>query len=635
MSLWRKAPAALLLLLTLLLLTRPYAGIRHDSILYLGQALALRYPAQFGKDLFFEFGSQSRFTIFPTLAAWLLRHVQAGTAFLWLTLLGRVTFCVASWVLLRRLYASSTMAFWALICLLVMPAGYGGFGLLSYAEPFLTGRTFAEPLALLSLACFMSRRYVISLLLWLLSASIHPLMALPALAVGWCWLVLQDRRWLHTLWLGVPVLFAATLGVAPLDKLLQRYDAQWLQWIWEPNKMVFERRWPAAAWCYLATDAFLVWRALRRTPGPFIHLAKAVLLATAICSALSLLLADWLNLVIPTGLQLWRTQWLLHWLAMAALPYLFSREVAEASGRWTRPLLLAGIALMGAPMGHLGSPWPVPLLMALYLAWPHLQPHVGRATTRLLDAGVVAALCMSAAKFCYVVIRQFALSGSSLSTFRLDSILIGYPLFLVPLILGGASLWYHKHAARPGIVLCLVAALIWFAAHWDARNTRSRIFENWSASQASPFGPVLPAGAQVYWQDELLAPWLVLHRPSYYSDEQRAGLLFNRGTAQAASARQNVMQIIEIQSQFCTAIGAFTGTSKNSANPCQIDSKTIADVCAESRGDLSYLVLPHRLEYGVQGHWQIPARAAGEKNIDYYLYRCSDWLPAPSQDVLQ
>ena len=57
-------PGALLGLALLLLLHR-YAGIRHDSILYLGQVQMERHPEALGQDLFFLYGSQSRYSLFP------------------------------------------------------------------------------------------------------------------------------------------------------------------------------------------------------------------------------------------------------------------------------------------------------------------------------------------------------------------------------------------------------------------------------------------------------------------------------------------------------------------------------------------------------------------------------------------
>ena len=64
--------AAALLLLFLLIYLHPYHGIRHDAILYLGQSLLRWRPEQFGQDLFFAFGSQAQFTLFPQILAWFL-----------------------------------------------------------------------------------------------------------------------------------------------------------------------------------------------------------------------------------------------------------------------------------------------------------------------------------------------------------------------------------------------------------------------------------------------------------------------------------------------------------------------------------------------------------------------------------
>lgn len=64
--------AGALLGLAMLLLVRRYWGIDHDATLYLGQALAQRWPGNFANDLFFLHGSQGRYTLFPWLTGWLV-----------------------------------------------------------------------------------------------------------------------------------------------------------------------------------------------------------------------------------------------------------------------------------------------------------------------------------------------------------------------------------------------------------------------------------------------------------------------------------------------------------------------------------------------------------------------------------
>ena len=153
--------AAFLLVLFWLLYLHPYHGIRHDSFLYLGQALLVREPQQFSQDLFFAYGSQSQYTFFPEVIAWLLQYFRPSEIFLTLTLVGIFSFAAASFLLLRQLFVSG-QNFYALLAILILPAGYGGHLIFSYSEPFFSGRSIAEPLVLAALAAWLAHRRGIS-----------------------------------------------------------------------------------------------------------------------------------------------------------------------------------------------------------------------------------------------------------------------------------------------------------------------------------------------------------------------------------------------------------------------------------------------------------------------------------------
>ena len=81
----KKLIPAGLLALFLLYYLRPYYGIRHDGALYLGQALLRLDPGNLSSDLFFKYGSQADFTVFPYFVASLLRHFDAASVFLVMT----------------------------------------------------------------------------------------------------------------------------------------------------------------------------------------------------------------------------------------------------------------------------------------------------------------------------------------------------------------------------------------------------------------------------------------------------------------------------------------------------------------------------------------------------------------------
>ncbi len=62
------------------LLTRPYMGLYHDSLLYAVQALRHGGATALNDDLFFKYGNQSRFVLFPALQGWLIDVLGFGLA---------------------------------------------------------------------------------------------------------------------------------------------------------------------------------------------------------------------------------------------------------------------------------------------------------------------------------------------------------------------------------------------------------------------------------------------------------------------------------------------------------------------------------------------------------------------------
>ena len=246
-----------LLALCLLLFLGPYYGIRHDSVLYFGQSLLRWKPESLGQDLFFAYGGQAQFTLLPQLLALLMRYVPAWELFLLLTLAGKLAFLIASFILIRQLLPQG-YRYWGLLAVLIMPPIYGGYSIFAYLEPFTTGRTFADPLALLALAACLRRNWWWAAATWLLSAALHPLQALPALLLIWVYLVTCDRRWLHLLWFTalLPLVFLIETGLT--QTLLVRFDAEWLTWVLRSTEDLFILHWRLEDGCRLLTDVFLV-----------------------------------------------------------------------------------------------------------------------------------------------------------------------------------------------------------------------------------------------------------------------------------------------------------------------------------------------------------------------------------------
>lgn len=105
-------------------------------------------------------------------------------------------FAASSAFVLGRLLPTG-FRFFGLVAVIVLPAGYGGWNVFSYAEPFFTARSLAEPLVLLGVVAWLTNRWAMAGLVWALASIVHPLQALPVWVAAWLDRVSHDRRWLR------------------------------------------------------------------------------------------------------------------------------------------------------------------------------------------------------------------------------------------------------------------------------------------------------------------------------------------------------------------------------------------------------------------------------------------------------
>lgn len=627
--------SATLALVALLFMTHAYTGIRHDSILYFGQALLQIDPSTFEKDLFFEFGSQAQFTIFPRLMAWALQYGTPGQVSMGFTAVGLLLFFAASWALLRTLVPPDARWLTAagLFTLAAFPSGYGAFSVFSYAEPFVTGRSFAEPMALAALAALVLGRWGWAFVIASFAALLHPLQALPALVVIWLDRALADRRWWWLAAAPIGVLVMGMLGVTPFTRWTLRYDPQWLTWIAEPNRHVFLHKWPLQVWAQLAADVFLVWQAARLWPaGAAQRVARALLTAFVFAFALDVVFAEGLQFVLVTGVQFWRVHWLLHWFAMASLPIslwvLWGSRAPE--GGWQRAVLLLGVALLGAPAGAYSAALAVPMAIGIYMAWPLLNARVAPMWRAAAFWIIPVAMLIAYLKF--AVLLWPGLSKNPLDSLSGPIVLLLHPLPLIVMV-STIGWWYRtrgrswvRRSPRLIAVSALAASVGFFAFAaqvWDQRGSWSRALEN-HRYDPNPFGVELAEGKQVYWYQELVTPWLLLHRPSFWNGLQGAGLLFNRGTAQAYVEREKSVGLIEFQGQICNLL---IGLSQKKQD-CAPETSLLAELCQRYAQRLGYIVMPFDLGIPPLATWRVDALSTTDRAVDYRLYSCDSLVEA-------
>lgn len=618
--------AGTLLSITMLLLLHRYAGIASDSILYMGQALAQVEPSIFAHDLFFQYGSQSQYSLLPWILGKLLNYIPLPTLFMWGTLCSLLLFAASSWAALSKLFPQQ-QRYWAWFGVLCLPGIYGTVHIFSYNEAFLTSRPLAESFCLLSIAALIRKRWLLVGVLIFIAGLLHPLQAIAAALIIWPWLVIQNRRWLHALWLTIPILGLAWMGIRPLDGLWRPMDPAWFASV-RYSTHIFVSQWGVNDFKTLALDVCLLVLGWRILPLGFARWCLAGLTGLVLGFSASLIFVDGLHWVLPTSLQLWRVQWLAHWLAISGLAALLYQHFKQNDVG--RALLLGLVAQLAWGETELG--WLA--MLGLYLAWPWLV-QAPRARLKPLLAWVFGiTLVLLFFNHASNEWKWFAATQYRTDLYPIDLRLLIFPALGFGLPLFFIFLWQRT---RPTIqivlsflalpILCLLAA-----SNWDARKPQDLAFEN-MANHTAVFGESLPVNAKILWLPEnLVASWLILHRASYYSDGQMSGQMFSRDTARHGILRANKIRLLQEASLRCLR----DNTTPDLQSLCQIDNQALRIACAPGPvPPPDFIVMPHRQPQGAAGHWDVINPSNGQTALTYYLYSCGSIMKSLDNVTVQ
>jgi hypothetical protein len=613
---WRTPIAGGLLGVIMVLLLHRYVGINHDSILYLGQALAQRWPQIFGQDLFFVHGSQDRYSIAPWLLSEAVGIINPPMLFLWGSAVGLLGFFLAGWYCLRVLLPAD-QRYWAWLATICLPPVYGMTQLFSYGEKFLTPRPFSEALCLVSIAFFTHKRTWLALLCLGLACILHPLQMLAASLIIWPWLVIRDRRWLHACWLGIPILFLAYIGVKPFPDLYVRIDPTWLYNLYDATPQLFLSKWGLADFNNLLFDVFLLIIAQRILPLDFARWCRAAIFGLMLGFAVTALLVDSLHLALPAALQLWRVHWLAHWLSIAAIGGLCFYDIHAKN--FSRALLLALAATFAWGEGT----WEWCAFAMLYAVWPRIHHRLPSNVTKLIGILLGSLVLLLSIEHTALQLTGFKNAGYQLDLFPFDRLLLAFPAIGFGLPLLCVFLWNRLTEGWQKILFlsCLIPLTILSCWCWDSRGLANRVFEN-NVFKPSIFGIMIPEHAQVFWYPgSIMGPWLVLQRANYFSPGQVAGEIFSRETAIDARGRIEKLRPLIEQGLGCDQ-ARLAGTYHRD---CAISPGNLRIACEPGPvPPPDFLVLPYQQPQGAIGTWALVDPAGLQSDSKLYLYKCSD-----------
>ncbi|MDN7819845.1 hypothetical protein [Burkholderia vietnamiensis] len=533
-------------LAVLFVVTHPYTGIRHDAILYTAQALHNLHPDSFAHDLFFQYGSQDRWTIYGRMFALLVSALGLRASNLACLIAAQALWWTGIWRLARQLLP--TPWHWvALLFVACMPADYGAGLIFSYDEGFVTARLPAEALGLWAIASLLERRYRVALALTVVAAAVHPLIGGAALA--FVALVRLPRvAWWRLLPIAL-IAFAVVEMPAFHALHLDPFDPEWRAIARYNVPFLFPTLWSLTAWSKLCW-AIALPAALSADPAQPQRALWSNLALIGVAGVAATTIADltgqdalWIQL------QPWRTLWLLSVMQWPAAILLVRRE---ARVRPTLVWLLAIcwllldvgggiIALAAAAALHVGAHRPaaaVPVTQLRDLGTVHRAAWIG--TT------LIAAIVWFVFQCAYQVARAAYPTGKVALDIGWLEALIHTHLAIVPVALLVALHLSRTRLAAAALPVTLAALAAYGFVNLDQRSAAATLVEASADRPAlAPFARTVARGDIVYWDgpgDEVVYPWFLMKTSSYYSSAQAAGLIFNRRTTFEAVRRVELIR---------------------------------------------------------------------------------------------
>jgi hypothetical protein len=518
---WRLIGAASAL--GLFLLSHPYWGIVHDAELYVGRAVADADPGGLGRDIFFAHEGQSAFSIYPRLSGAFLGAVGPSLGALLLTLVGLCAWLAALAAFAGRL-AHGRLLWACVVTASVVPSYYGQ--VFRYAEQFATPRLPAEAAVLAGLTALAVGHRWSALAAIALGATIHPIMAAPALGVWALVSAERDRRWLLLPFGAAMALAAAGLAGLPVaERLFRLMDPAWADAL-SVNAYLFPTQWPGSTWAEAAIRAATILLAIPFVPARARPVLGAVVAVAALGLALTLLAADQWLVVLVVQAQPWRALWLVGVAGALTLPI-------AAIGLWRSGpggrIVLACLALgwLIAPLSIAGAAGAGAALLAAAL---------GRRRPQAFSDQTATVAWIAVAAFGAVILVQRAtVAIPVVASTPADASVLGHVwlfwILTIPIVLGATMFAAHRPAhLHPALAGAGAVALLGLtAALWDDRPPLTRLMDRHLPDPE--LARLLPAeqGEILWLKNGVGFAWRLGGRPNWASYTQGASIVFSPG----------------------------------------------------------------------------------------------------------
>ena len=605
--------------------TRPYAGIVHDSRLYTLLALRPDHPG-LATDLFLQFGSQDRFTLFSPLYRPLIALLGVGQAAMTLTLVAQLLWLGAAYGLAKTVVRDTALALAAVAGAVALPSAYGSGGLFSYGEAFITPRLFAEAATMAALTCALRRRFGLATVAIVAGGVLHPVMVLPGAVV----VILYGARRSRQVWLGAAGVAAVVIGLAasgvePFGRLLVTFDPEWLAVARGRASETFILGWKWPDFLLLVGNLALASTAMMHAAPAARRLLGIVICVAVAGVALTFLGADILHNELLTSLQVWRATWLSGFIGNLFLIPAALNILRDKTSDYVLKAAVLGGTFFLFESSLLGIEY-VPAVMLFSIA-----AVSGLNTTRSRPSRILSRITPHLVPVSIIFTAIAAIIADRTTTrlsedgWATERQIAWYVSGLGLLLLGCARQrqWRWLPKAK-WLALGMASALALVSVSWwDGRTSWTRLIES-NAPAHTDLQAFAPASATIYWSGGLELLWLHLKQPSYFSCAQGAGVIFFRGTALAFAHRHESLRFEPPKSELCSS-----GLTKTAV---LVSDDELRRACRREPA-LDYIILPDDLPGLWDRWWQPPVqnwqialhdgRPAARIVARYYRYPCA------------
>ncbi len=305
---------------------------------------------------------------------------------------------------------------------------------------------------------------------------------------------------------------------------------------------------------------------------------------------------------------------------MTSIPYLLHQQYTDEGKDRLRSWLLLTTIIVCLSSACVSAP-AVWILIPFYLIWPKVAHKISPTIIRLATVSLPLTLGILLIKHGFHTYLQFRQAGNVREVLRPEFVILAHPFVAASLVTLAIFIYKKRTKWRVVLILSTIPALTYSAIEWDRRSTWTSYIES---AQYNPnlFNTYFEPGAQIFWAGELVAPWFILHRPSYFHPQQMGGMLFNRETAKEAYSRKENLNLVEFQLSTCRLMNELNKSEES----CSLNVNAITELCKKSDGKLDYLIIDNDLKEKSIGSWKIMGNIKGDRPITYHAYRCKDFL---------